>query len=249
VNDQPSVAQLSWPRLLVLHLAPGALATLVFVLIADGVQAAGYPPLAAFLVAVALVLVPVELAVVILAGRGQPGGGILAAVPYRRPLTIRQWLIYVPLVLVVAIVGFGLLGLADAAIRDALFGWLPGWFRELIDVDAVAEYEASAWTITLVAYFLLNVLIGPVVEELYFRGYLLPRMTRIGVWAPLVNTVLFSLYHFWSPWSFLARVAGVAPFAYAVWRTENVYLGMVVHVLLNGIGTASLIALIASRLN
>jgi hypothetical protein len=61
--------------------------------------------------------------------------------------------------------------------------------------------------------------------------------------------VLFSLYHFWSPWSFLARVAGVTPFAYAVWRTENVYLGMVVHVLLNGIGTASLIALIASRMN
>jgi hypothetical protein len=243
------VAQLSWPRLAILHLAPGALATLVFVIIADGVQAAGYPPLAAFLVAVALVIVPFELAVVILAGRASSEGGLLAAIPYRRPLTIRQWLIYVPLLLFVGIVGFGLLGLVDPAIRDTLFSWLPDWFRELIDVDAVADYEATAWTITLAAYFLLNVLIGPVVEELYFRGYLLPRMSRLGAWAPLANTVLFSLYHFWSPWSFLARVAGVTPFAYAVWRTENVYLGMVVHVLLNGIGTASLIALIASRMN
>ena len=86
-------------------------------------------------------------------------------------------------------------------------------------------------------------------EELYFRGYLLPRMSRLGVWAPIVNTALFSLYHFWSPRSFLARVAGVTPVVYAVWRTENVYLGMVVHVLLNAIGTASLIALIASRLS
>jgi uncharacterized protein len=249
VTDQSSVAQLSWPRLLALHLAPGLLATLLFVIIADGVQRVGYPPLAAFLIAVAVLIVPFELAVVILAGRGLRGGGLLAAVPYRRPLTVRQWLIYVPVLLVVAIVGFGLVGLVDPAIRDALFGWLPDWFRELVDVDAVSHYEASAWTVTLVAYFLLNVLIGPVVEELYFRGYLLPRMTRLGVWAPLVNTVLFSLYHFWSPWSFLARVAGVAPFAFGVWRTENVYLGMVVHVLLNGIGTASLIALIASRLN
>lgn len=239
---------MSWTRLLILHLAPGALATLLFVVIADGVQAAGYPPLAAFLIAVAVVIVPFELAVVVLAGRREPGGGLLAAVPYRRPLSLRQWLILVPLLLVISIIGFGLLGLIDPAIRDALFGWLPDWFRELIDVDAVTAYEPSAWTVTLVAYFLLNVLIGPVVEELYFRGYLLPRMSGLGMWAPFVNTALFSLYHFWTPWSFLARVAGVAPFAYAVWRTENVYLGMVVHVLLNGIGTASLIALIASRL-
>ncbi len=249
MNERSDVGQLSWTRLLVLHLAPGAIATLLFVLLAVPVQASGYPPLAAFLVAIAVVIVPFELLFVILAGRREPGGGLLAAVPYRRPLTIRQWLILVPMLLVVGILGFALLGLLDPAIRDALFGWLPDWFRELVDTDAVADYESSAWTITLIAYFALNVLIGPVVEELYFRGYLLPRMSRLGVWAPIVNTALFSLYHFWSPWSFLARVAGVTPFVYAVWRTENVYLGMVVHVLLNAIGTASLIALIASRLS
>jgi hypothetical protein len=249
VNEQPQVEQLSWGRLLLLHLAPGAVATLLFVLVADPIQAAGYPPLAAFLIAIAVVIVPLELAVLFLAGRREPGGGVLAAVPYRRPLTIRQWLILVPVLLIMGVVGFGLLGLIDPAIRDGLFGWLPDWFRELVDVDAVSEYETSAWTVTLIGYFALNVLIGPVVEELYFRGYLLPRMTRLGVWAPIVNAALFSLYHFWSPWSFLARIAGVTPFAYAVWRTHNVYLGMVVHVLLNAIGTASLIALIASRLN
>ena len=248
MSERSRVEPMSWTRLLILHLAPGALATLLFVVIADGVQAAGYPPLAAFLIAVAVVIVPFEVAIVVLAGRREPGGGVLAAVPYRRPLSLRQWLILVPLLLVTSIVGFGLLGLLDPLIRDALFGWLPDWFRELIDVDAVGAYEPSAWTVTLVAYLVINVLVGPVVEELYFRGYLLPRMSRAGVWAPLVNAALFSLYHFWTPWSFLARIAGVTPFVYAVWRTENVYLGMVVHVLLNGIGTASLIALIASRL-
>jgi membrane protease YdiL (CAAX protease family) len=248
VSERTEVEQLSWARLLLLHLAPGAIATALFVVLADPIQDAGYPPLAAFLVAIAVVIVPFELAVVLLAGRREPGGGPLAAVPYRRPLSLREWAVLVPLLLVVGIVGFGLLGLIDPAIRDALFGWLPDWFRELVDTDAVSDYQSSVWTLTLVAYFALNVLIGPVVEELYFRGYLLPRMSRLGIWAPIVNTALFSLYHFWTPWSFLARMAGVTPFAYAVWRTRNVYLGMVVHVLLNAIGTASLIALIASRL-
>lgn len=94
----------------------------------------------------------------------------------------------------------------------------------------------------------LNVFAGPMVEELYFRGYLLPRMTRYGRWAPLLNVTLFSLYHFWSPWSFLSRIAGVTPFAYAVWWKRNVYLGMAVHIALNAIGTATIIALVSSRL-
>lgn len=85
-------------------------------------------------------------------------------------------------------------------------------------------------------------------EELDFRGYLLPRMSQFGRWAPLLNVVLFSLYHFWSPWQFFSRVAGVTPFAYAVWRKENVYLGMIVHGLLNTISVATVAALVLGEL-
>ena len=41
---------------------------------------------------------------------------------------------------------------------------------------------------------LINVILGPVTEELYLRGYLLPRLYRFGIWAPLINISLFSLY-------------------------------------------------------
>jgi hypothetical protein len=43
---------------------------------------------------------------------------------------------------------------------------------------------------------LINVILGPVTEELYLRGYLLPRLYRFGIWAPLINISLFSLYHY-----------------------------------------------------
>ena len=101
---------------------------------------------------------------------------------------------------------------------------------------------------TLVAYFALNGVLDPVTEELYFRGYLLPRMSQLGRWAPLLNVVLFSLYHFWSPWQFFSRIAGVTPVAYAVWWKENVYLGVVVHVLLNTIGVITVMALVVGQL-
>ena len=247
MNTRP--APLSIPRLLALHLVPGAIATLVFVLLAGPIEAAGYPPLAAFLVAIAVVIVPFELGVIALAGRRADGsGGKLAAVPYRRPMSPRDWIILVPALLLAAIVGFGVLALVEPPIRDGLFGWLPAWFVSPLPLDSITDYSASAWAVTLVAYVALNVIIGPVTEELYFRGYLLPRMTQFGRWAPLVNVVLFSLYHFWSPWQFLSLIAGVTPFAYAVWVKENVYLGMVVHGLLNAIGVATVTTLVIGRL-
>jgi uncharacterized protein len=249
VNEQNAARQLSIPRLLLLHLAPGALATALFILLADPVQRAGFPPLLAFLIAIVVVIVPAELGVVVVAGRQQTGApSLLAAVPYRRAMSLRDWVILLPGLLIVAIIGFGALSFIEPTIRDALFGWLPIWFRELIDLDGVGDYSTAAWTLTLALYVVLNVFIGPVVEELYFRGYLLPRMSRMGRWAPMVNTVLFSLYHFWSPWAFFSRVAGVAPFAYAVRWKENVYLGMALHVLLNAIGTSSLVLLILGKL-
>lgn len=233
-------------RVLLLHLVPGAIATLVFILLAGTVEGAGYPPLAALLIAIALVIIPFELGVILLAIR--PERGLLAAIPYRDRMTARDWLILVPVLVVAGILGFGFVGVVEPLIRDALFGWLPGWYRDPLSTDDIGRYSTTAWTTTLGAYVVLNVLAGPIVEELYFRGYLLPRMAQFGRWAPLVNTILFSLYHFWSPWQFLTRIAGVTPFAYAVWRKRNVYLGAVVHVLLNAIGTLTLILFITNSL-
>ena len=98
------------------------------------------------------------------------------------------------------------------------------------------------------AYFALNGLLGPIVEELYFRGFLLPRMERFGRWAPLVNVSLFSIYHFWSPWQIVARVLGLGPTVYAVQRTRSVYLGMVVHCTLNIIGVTLVAVMVSSRI-
>jgi len=157
-----------------------------------------------------------------------------------------MWL--VPALLAAAVLGSAILTPADAYIANVAFGWLPEWYLRPIDFDAASRYSASAWTITLTAYLILTGVAGPIVEELYFCGWLLPRMHRFGRWAPLLNVAMFSLYHFWAPWQFLSRVAAVGPFAYAVWWRRNVSLGMLVHVMLNTIGGIVVIAAIAARL-
>jgi membrane protease YdiL (CAAX protease family) len=237
---------MSMPALVALHLAPGALIALAFVAFAPLAESAGYPPLAALLGAIGLVLVPVELGIVLWAGRGQ--GSPLAAVAYRQPIPMRRWLWLVPLLIVAAFVGFGAHQVIEPQLIDALFGWLPAWFVAPIDFDTIGAYSRTAWIVTLGAYVALNGLLGPLVEELYFRGYLLPRMERLGRWAPLVNVSLFSLYHFWSPWQFFARILGFGPTVYAVRWTGNVRVGVVVHCALNSLSVLLVASAVLGRL-
>jgi membrane protease YdiL (CAAX protease family) len=246
-NPTSATEQLPLPTLLALFLVPGALMTVVYVVIAPFIEAAGFPPIAALLVAILTVLVPIELGVILRASRGRPGG-IRSVIPYRRPLPLRDWVWLVPVLIVALFVGFGLLMAIEPTVIDSLFGWVPDWFVRPIDPDRVGEYSREAWLVTLAAYFVLNGLVGPIVEELYFRGYLLPRMEWMGRWAPLVNVSLFSLYHFWSPWQVLGRILGLAPTFYAVRWKENIYLGMVVHCTGNILGIILVGSLVLGRL-
>jgi membrane protease YdiL (CAAX protease family) len=225
-------------RLVALSLIPGALLTLAFVVFAPLAKTLGLPPLAALLAGIVVVLVPVELGIVLRAG----------PVPYRGRVPLRTWAWLVPALIVVAFAGFGSGMVVEPAIRAALFGWLPDWFVTPLPVDRIGEYSSAAWIGTLIAFFVVNGVVGPVVEELYFRGYLLPRMRYLGRWAPLINVTLFSLYHFWSPWQLLSRIAGFGPTVYAVHRQRSVRLGMVVHCTLNIVGVIIVGALVLGRL-
>lgn len=242
----PTVNQLSMSSIVALHLVPGALVTVAFVGLAPLVAAAGFPPIAALLIAIVVVLVPFELGVMAWAAGG--ARRLLEVVPYRRPMPLRDWLWLVPTLIVLAFIGFGAHMVVEPGLIDRLFGWLPAWFVAPIDPDHIGDFTRAAWIVTLVAFFAINGLVGPIVEELYFRGFLLPRMERFGRWAPLVNVGLFSLYHFWSPWQLVARILGFGPTVYMVGRRRNVYLGMVVHCSLNILSVAIVAAMVVGRL-
>ena len=90
---------------------------------------------------------------------------------------------------------------------------------------------------------MLNIAV-PITEELYFRSFLLPRLPASPRWTPIWNTVLFSLYHFWLPWDVIGRILALLPVVYVVQWKRNVYVSILVHCLLNLIGTIGLAALV-----
>ncbi len=120
---------------------------------------------------------------------------------------------------------------------------MPAWNFPAAMMPQVLQASKPALITTIVFAFALNGILGPVTEELYFRGFLLPRIPASRAWAPLINVLLFSLYHFFSPWANVTRIVALIPLVYAVAWKRNIYLSMITHCLLNTLGMLGLIGL------
>ncbi len=94
----------------------------------------------------------------------------------------------------------------------------------------------------LASNLIIDGVANPVVEELYFRGYLLPRISRFKASAPLLHAALFSAAHLWQPQNVLLIFLLVVPLYYLVWWKQNIYLSISVHSLANVIGAVLTIA-------
>ena len=238
----------SLPQSLALHLLPGVVIAAIFYGTAPLIMRAGFPAIAAGMLGAAVGVLGIEFGWLLYQAHRQTGRFALSAVlPYRpRRFSWRKVLLVVGL-WVWALGAAILLASAKPAILQSVFPWMPGWAINPLPRDIAATSSGAVLVVTGVGLLLINVILGPVTEELYFRGYLLPRLYRLGIWAPLINISLFSLYHFWTPWDVLSRIVMLLPMGYAVWRTHDIRIGIAVHVGLNGTGflTNSLPTLLA----
>lgn len=238
--DTPT-EQHSLGQSILLHLLPGAIATAVYVLTVPFFTGRGYPSITALYLPMVLVVILVELGYLVYQAQKQfETRSLKGVVNYREPVLGWMYIAFPLLILVWGILVTGLVSPIDNLLLNKAFAWLPDWYalRNLLEIKSV--YQREAILVTALCALILNGLVGPIVEELYFRGHLLPHISRFGGWAPLLNVILFSLYHFWTPWMFFSRVVLLLPMVYVVWWKRNIYLGMIAHCLLNLIGTTVL---------
>jgi len=236
VDEQHSAA-----RTLVLHLLPGVLIVAFYAAVAPVVMGLGFPALMAIYLGTLFVLIPFELGYLIYQAR-KNGTSLGTIVLYRQPVPKRQFVLLVGALFVWGIISYPIVLPLDTFFMENVFSWLPGWFFEPgLITEEFTRYSTAALLITWIFGFIVNGLAAPVVEEMYFRGYLLPRISRLGAWAPLVNTVLFSLYHFFSPWLNVSRIIQFLPVVYAAWWKRSIYVSIAVHVLGNVAGSALLL--------
>ncbi len=232
----------SLPLSVFLHLFPGLLIAGFYLLVAGHVMDGGWPPLAAMLLAILCVALPVELGELLRRGRRQNGSWSLRGIlGNQKPLPAWQYLAFTLGFLVLAFFLSGATGILEGRIGAWLSQWLPEWFF-LSNMNAYAAYSKTILWWTLAGNLILNGLAAPIVEELYFRGFLLPRLSRFGGWAPIINAALFTFYHFWQPYAYLSVLIVLTPLVYLVWRKQNLMIGILAHCALNIAGNLLLFA-------
>jgi hypothetical protein len=228
MDQEPVTNQHSFEKSIVLHLLPGALIGLCYFLLVGPAHRLGYPSIAALMVAVAIVLVPAELGYLLYQGRKKNGRvGLQGIIGYRTAIPAWQYFVWIPIVFVVIGLIFTLMKPVDRFLQLNLFGWMPR-----MESGLEGGYARGPLIVTYLLVFILGAIVGPTVEELYFRGYLLPRMRYAGRWAPVLHSLLFALYHVFTPWMFVTRTVGLLPLVYAV-KKRNLYIGIAVHIMVN----------------
>ena len=230
-------------QMLGLHLIPGALITIFYFLTAPAIIRAGYPPLMAILLAILVILIPFELGFLYYQGKTLNGLFSLEGIVLLREKTpIWQFVLLVIGLISWGGLSFGLLPKVDDFFVRNMFSWMPSWSLPANVIGDLNQYSKPALALTVLAGFLLNGFAGPFVEELYFRGYLLPRIPASKQWVPMINVLLFSLYHFFSPWQNVTRIVALIPFVYVVAWKRNIRIGMWAHCIMNILGMIPLLA-------
>lgn len=227
--------QHSLGKSLALHLLPGVFILALFLISARLLMKAGFPSLFAMITVGVTFGLGFQLWHLCYEGKKRNGKWSLdGIVLYREKMPFWQYLVMVPLFVVVAFVIDGLTSPLKLVFLD-MVPWLPEWF-ELRDLTALSVYPKSILTITFALYILLNGIAAPIIEELYFRGYLMPRLSRFGRWTPIIESALFTLYHFWQPYYWVTQFFFILPVVVGVYWKRNVKLGLIVHMLLNTLG-------------
>lgn len=246
-DEAESVPQHSLIKSVALHLLPAVFIVAFYILAAPLVVRLGFPPGLTLLLGFLLIGTPIELGYLLHQGKKRNGTfSLRGIVLYRERIPIWQYVVFFLLLLAFA---FGVLFLISPVtefLAANVFSWLPKFL--LPDASSSdPPFAPTAILVTLIFGLIFDGIINPIIEELYFRGYLLPRISRLGWLAPLMSAFLFSLQHYWQPYNFPLIFLVQLAIVYVVWWKRNIYISMLTHCAGNLIGaTLSLIGFLSS---
>jgi len=246
-NSAQTHPQHSLGKTILLHISPGILTTLALLIFKPLINLTDYPPLLLFLLAVLLIDLPFMLGVMLNEGKKLNRRlSLEGVVLYREKVPWKTFaMVFVGAFVVLYLIIMVSTPL-NSMLAETVFPWLPEWFF----FDNAAQYEVYAKNNLILVFTLQLVITGvilPWVEELYFRGYLLPRISRYGNWSPLMGGLLFGLYHGWQLYGWVGvSLLGIG-LGYVVWWKKDIRLSISLHVFANAVARLVLLMSVLAK--
>lgn len=201
------------------------------------------PHILLFCILGTVILVPMELGMIVSTSKKEFGTySLKSAFVGQEKLALWK-------IVMIAFIFFGIAGLLSAfiapienhfwfEIRDTVLRKLPIGF-DWENYEYLKSFSKPMLIFTCIYYGVFNVLIGPITEELFFRGYLTSHYKMQNAFTPIQIAILFSLYHFWLPFNNIFRILVFAPVAYVAYKEKNIYISIGNHCLCNLISVVS----------
>ncbi|MEH7110720.1 CPBP family glutamic-type intramembrane protease [Bacillus sp. JJ1764] len=191
-------------KLIILHLFPGIVFSIIYVFLLKVGVFENYPKLFIFSLAGIFSIIPLELGYLFYVAKKEVGSfNIFKILGLESKLKVKEYIFYTLLLFIVTGILMTALKPLSNNLLNTVFGWIPSSYNYVQDMS---QFDRNIIIISILVRFFVFTLILPIIEELYFRGYLLARMKWMGKYSVFLNVILFSVYHFWSPWLIITRI-------------------------------------------
>lgn len=201
----------------------------------------GLPIMLSIMFAIMLGLIPTQMYIILRYAK-KNNTTIKDMISFKNKLKSKELITTVIILFVISFLLYGTLSFVEHALFDMINKDYMIFSKKFLLYKFSFDTVSNEMKLTILTLNLLcNGLIAPIVEELYFRGFLLPRMKILNNRAPLVNAILFSIYHFISPYELITRIFSFFPISYAVWKKECIEISIIIHCAINTIGAIMLL--------
>ncbi|UCG02766.1 MAG: CPBP family intramembrane metalloprotease [Candidatus Heimdallarchaeota archaeon] len=103
-----------------------------------------------------------------------------------------------------------------------------------IPTEFVGQPLPGNWWVVIVLF--ISLIIATFGEELWWRGYILPRQElEHGEKTWIIHGILWGLFHFFLPWNLIALLPGTITLSYVAQKLKNTWPAIIAHGLANGL--------------
>ena len=221
---------------ILLHLLPGLVNIIAIILLMPlAVRLTGSPENGRMLggeLMVIVAMVPMQIGLLLYYAKKTTNTyNIFKLMPFQEKSKLIEYLLFIAIAIIWALSVDALLTPIEHGLRDGIFSFVPDAFAmRNTDLSLLSKIPLI---FTACLMIITNGFVAPITEELYFRGYLLPRINLPPMLMAVTSAVLFSLYHFFSPWYFFSRILMMIPIYCWVVKRKNIRFAIIAHVIAN----------------
>lgn len=153
----------------------------------------------------------------------------------------RQWLICLGIMIIGIILAQAISPLINNFIELtglSIPNYMPFWLDPSInpietDMEILSPNYSIRNNYVIVIVMTVTLILNILVEEIYFRAWLLPKMQSLGKWSWVVNGLLFALYHTFQLWLFPILVIISLSITLTVYLSKSILPAFTIHFIAN----------------